>query len=137
MLPAAPVTATRTGSFNARSLLRSGGGGAIASTLDGYIRDVPIQVGGEVGRVARERLGLDVLRPGQQEAVEAVISGRDTLAIMPTGSGKSAIYQIASALLPGPTVVVSPLIALQRDQVEAITGADIGDAAAANSTIGT
>ena len=90
----------------------------------------------DIATVARERLGLDELRPGQIEAVETVLEGRDTLVVMPTGSGKSAVYQIAGAMLPGPTVVVSPLIALQRDQVESIGGNDIGEAAAANSTIG-
>jgi ATP-dependent DNA helicase RecQ len=90
----------------------------------------------EVVTTARERLGLDHLRPGQLEAVLSVLHGRDTLVVMPTGSGKSAVYQIAGAMLSGPTVVVSPLIALQRDQVESIGGVDVGEAAAANSTIG-
>ena len=86
---------------------------------------------------ATELLGLDELRPGQAEAAVAVVSGRDTLAVMPTGSGKSAVYQVAAALLEGPTVVVSPLIALQKDQVEAIAAQEVGLAAAANSTIST
>src|SRR4051812_45317294 len=100
--------------------------------------DVPNRgVGPEaIVTVARDRLGLDQLRPGQLEAVRAVLEGRDTLVVMPTGSGKSAVYQIAGSMLPGPTVVVSPLIALQRDQVESIGEADVGEAAAANSTIG-
>ncbi|MCW2614324.1 MAG: recQ 3 [Frankiales bacterium] len=68
-------------------------------------------------RTAREAFGWDALRPGQLEAMEAVMAGRDTLAVMPTGSGKSAVYQVPALLLDGPTVVVSPLIALQRDQV--------------------
>jgi ATP-dependent DNA helicase RecQ len=91
---------------------------------------------GVIADVARDRLGLEELRPGQLEAVEAVLEGRDTLVVMPTGSGKSAVYQIAGSMLPGPTVVVSPLIALQRDQVESIGENDVGAAAAANSTIG-
>ncbi|HEX7059847.1 MAG TPA: DEAD/DEAH box helicase, partial [Solirubrobacterales bacterium] len=80
-------------------------------------------------RVARERLGFESLRPGQREAVESVLAGRDTVAIMSTGSGKTAIYQIAGQLIDGATVVVSPLIALQRDQVEGEA-----DAALLNST---
>ena len=76
----------------------------------------------DVAELARTRLGFDGLRPGQEEAVRAVLGGRDVLAVMPTGSGKSAIYQLAALELPGPTIVVSPLIALQRDQVEAIDG---------------
>jgi ATP-dependent DNA helicase RecQ len=82
-----------------------------------------------------ELLGHDELRPGQAEAAAAVLAGRDTLAVMPTGSGKSAVYQVVAALLDGPTVVVSPLLALQKDQVEAIAGSDVGLAAAANSTV--
>ena len=82
-----------------------------------------------IERAAREAFGYESLRPGQAEAAEAVLSGRDTLAVMSTGSGKSAIYQIAGMLLEGPTVVVSPLIALQRDQVEAVEAAAAGGAA--------
>src|SRR3954452_2610092 len=82
-------------------------------TKAGYRRPV------DVAKLARERLGFPSLRPGQGEAVEAAIAGRDVLAVMATGSGKTAIYQLAGMILPGATVVVSPLIALQRDQVEA------------------
>jgi ATP-dependent DNA helicase RecQ len=89
-----------------------------------------------IDEVARVSLGLEALRPGQTEAVESVISGRDTLVVMPTGSGKSAVYQVAGVMMPGATVVVSPLIALQRDQVESLDAVDAGGAAAANSTIG-
>ena len=71
---------------------------------------------------ARERLGFEELRPGQGEAIESAVSGRDTLAVMSTGRGKSAIYQIAGELIDGPTVVVSPLLAVQCDQVEALAG---------------
>ena len=80
-------------------------------------------------------MGLEELRPGQGEAIEHLLAGRDCLVVMPTGSGKSAVYQLAGHLLDGPTLVVSPLIALQRDQVTSIGESDIGDAAAANSTI--
>ena len=86
-------------------------------------------------RVARERLGLERLRPGQEEALKAVVRGRDTLAVLPTGSGKSAIYQVAAMLAPGPTVVVSPLIALHHDQLRSIAEQDAGVAAMANSTL--
>jgi len=90
----------------------------------------------DIRRAAREALGLDDLRPGQAEAAAAVVGGSDTLAVMPTGSGKSAIYQIAAVLLDGPTIVVSPLVALQRDQVEAIGAQRSGAAALVNATIG-
>ena len=106
-------------------------------TLDGYTPAVPnpAERAEAIQAVARDRLGLADLRPGQQEAIESVLDGYDTLVVMPTGSGKSAVYQIAGTMLPGPTVVVSPLIALQRDQVEAIEGTTAGVAAAANSTV--
>jgi ATP-dependent DNA helicase RecQ len=80
---------------------------------------------------AQERLGFPSLRPGQLEAVQSVVAGRDTLCVMSTGSGKSAIYQLAGFLIDGPTVVVSPLIALQQDQMEAVEE----DAAVLNSTL--
>ena len=89
----------------------------------------------EIRSLARERLGFATLRPGQLEAVEAVLDGRDTLAIMSTGSGKSAIYQLAGLMLDGATVVVSPLIALQRDQMESVAGTEGGEAAVLNSTL--
>ncbi len=91
--------------------------------------------------LAREVFGWETLRPGQLEAITAVVSGHNTLAVMPTGSGKSAIYQIAGRLLDGMTIVVSPLIALQRDQSESIQTLtdDAGEAAptvaALNSTL--
>jgi ATP-dependent DNA helicase RecQ len=88
-----------------------------------------------VVKTARERLGFDRLRPGQKEAVDAIVAGRDTLVVMPTGHGKSAVYQLAAHLVPGPTVVVSPLLALQRDQVEQLDDADVGDAAALSSAV--
>jgi ATP-dependent DNA helicase RecQ len=85
----------------------------------------------EVEDLARERFGFEALRPGQREGVDAVLSGRDALCVMSTGSGKTAIYQLAGMLIDGPTIVVSPLIALQRDQVEAAHG----EAELINSTI--
>jgi ATP-dependent DNA helicase RecQ len=85
--------------------------------------------------VASEAFGFDSLRPGQREAIEAVLAGRDTLAVMSTGSGKSAIYQIAGLLTEGATVVVSPLIALQREQVSDLNAARAGGAAQLNSNV--
>lgn len=87
-------------------------------------------------KIARACFGYEQLHPGQEQAVQEVLAGRDTLVVMPTGAGKSAIYQLAAYLIAGPTVVVSPLLALQRDQVQAIAQQDIGDAAVVNSTIG-
>jgi ATP-dependent DNA helicase RecQ len=83
---------------------------------------------------ARQVFGYRALRPGQREAVESVLGGRDTLAVLATGGGKSAIYALAGHLLQGPTLVISPLIALQRDQVAALQGR--GEAVAINSSSG-
>ncbi len=88
-----------------------------------------------IDRVAREVFGFSALRPGQREAIESVLAGHDTLAVMSTGSGKSAIYQITGMLIPGATVVVSPLIALQRDQVTALREHTDAGAAQLNSQI--
>ncbi|MBN2068668.1 MAG: ATP-dependent DNA helicase RecQ [Opitutales bacterium] len=63
---------------------------------------------------------LPAFRPGQREIIEAVLNGEDVLAIMPTGGGKSLCYQLPATLLPGITLVVSPLIALMKDQVDAL-----------------
>jgi ATP-dependent DNA helicase RecQ len=90
----------------------------------------------EVERVAREQLGFSALRDGQEEAVKSVLARRDTVVIQPTGSGKSAIYQAAGLLLDGATIVVSPLIALQKDQADAITEQPhTADAAIVNSSL--
>ncbi|MGH3073170.1 MAG: DEAD/DEAH box helicase, partial [Gaiellaceae bacterium] len=62
--------------------------------------------------------GFTDFRPGQERVVRAAVDGRDTLALMPTGSGKSLTYQLAAMLRPTPTLVLSPLIALMKDQVD-------------------
>jgi ATP-dependent DNA helicase RecQ len=68
-------------------------------------------------RAARTLFGWKTLRPGQLDAMRAILRGHDVLAVMPTGAGKSALYQVPATQLPGPTVVVSPLLALQQDQI--------------------
>ncbi|CAM5712514.1 RecQ family ATP-dependent DNA helicase [Streptomyces canus] len=91
-------------------------------------------VSDRLARTAGDVFGWSELRPGQLTAMEAVMQGRDTLAVMPTGAGKSAVYQVPGLLLPGPTVVVSPLIALQRDQIAGLLRHDDApDAVAVNS----
>src|ERR1041384_7864858 len=80
--------------------------------------------GSRLRRVARERFGWPSLRPGQSKPMRAVLRRKDTLVVQPTGAGKSAIYQIPAVLLPGPTVVVSPLLALQQDQIAALNERD-------------
>jgi ATP-dependent DNA helicase RecQ len=83
--------------------------------------------------ILRETFGVEAFRPGQEEAIRALLDGRDVLAVMPTGAGKSLIYQLASQALPGVTLVVSPLIALMKDQVESLEERDI-EAGLINST---
>lgn len=90
-----------------------------------------------IRQTAQEAFGYRQLRPGQAEVIQSVLAGQDTLAVMPTGSGKSAIYQIAALLIPGSTVVISPLIALQQDQLKTIEKQDIAAAAVVNSTLST
>ena len=89
----------------------------------------------KITRIAREKLGYEKLRPAQRAAIKSVLKGRDTLAVMPTGAGKSAIYQIAAHLLDGPAIIVSPLLALQKDQVDTLDSVTVGEAAMLNSQL--
>lgn len=91
--------------------------------------------GDQARRVAKEALGI-VLTPPQEAAIASVTAGHDTLLIMPTGSGKSAIYQVAGEMIDGPTIIVSPLIALQHDQLRAIEGSGLHPGAVLNSALG-
>jgi ATP-dependent DNA helicase RecQ len=85
-------------------------------------------------QVLRKYWRYNEFRPGQETAIEAVLAGRDTLTIMPTGGGKSLCYQVPAMLLPGVTLVVSPLISLMKDQVDTLD--DIGlPATYINSTL--
>lgn len=87
-----------------------------------------------VQKAAKDVFGWETLRQGQADAIGTLLAARDLLAIMPTGYGKSAIYQLAGLFLPGPTVIVSPLIALQADQVASIDAHENApDAFAVNS----
>jgi ATP-dependent DNA helicase RecQ len=71
-------------------------------------------------RTAAEVFGHPDLRPGQREAIQALLDGHDVLLVMPTGAGKSLAYQLPAVLLDGPTVVISPLLALQHDQIQSL-----------------
>ena len=71
-----------------------------------------------IAKLLRGVFGVERLRAGQQEVIDSVLDGKDTLAIMPTGSGKSLCYQIPAKILSGTTIVVSPLISLMKDQLE-------------------
>src|SRR3954447_13033595 len=99
------------------------------------VRNSLARAGGRrrIRRVAREVFDWRTLRPGQSEAMEHLLAGHDVLVVMPTGSGKSAVYQIPAQLLPGPTIVISPLIALQRDQMLSLAERDAGGAVVINS----
>jgi ATP-dependent DNA helicase RecQ len=72
-------------------------------------------------QVLEQVFGYREFRPGQREVIEAVLAGRDCIALMPTGSGKSLTFQIPARILPGTVLVVSPLISLMKDQVDALT----------------
>jgi ATP-dependent DNA helicase RecQ len=89
-----------------------------------------------IRRLARQHFGIRALRPGQRELMEAVLAGRDAIGILPTGGGKSLTYQLPALVLPGPVIVVSPLIALMQDQQEKLADNDI-PAAKLNSTLST
>ena len=88
----------------------------------------------EARGVLRARFGFDDFRPGQERAVACVLAGRDALVVLPTGGGKSICYQVPAMVLPGITVVVSPLISLMKDQVDALTARGI-PATFVNSTL--
>ena len=83
----------------------------------------------DLNRQLKERFGFATFRPGQEEVIRAVLAGRDALAVMPTGQGKSLCYQLPATLLPGLTLVISPLIALMQDQVTAMRQRKIAAAA--------
>src|SRR5437899_12203647 len=88
----------------------------------------------ELSEALKEHFGYDTFRKGQEAIVRSVLSGRPTIAILPTGGGKSLCYQLPALLLEGTTVVVSPLIALMKDQVDALERRGIS-ATLINSTL--
>ncbi|HKU67806.1 MAG TPA: ATP-dependent DNA helicase RecQ [Candidatus Baltobacteraceae bacterium] len=83
----------------------------------------------------REKFGFESFQPGQEEVVTRVVTGSDTLAILATGAGKSLTYQLSALLLEGTTVVVSPLIALMKDQIDMLRELGVTDVVALNSTL--
>ncbi len=80
---------------------------------------------GELRSVLRERFGHSAFRPGQEEVIRAVLAGRDGLAVLPTGAGKSLMYQLPAVVQDGITVVISPLIALMKDQTDKLERAGV------------
>jgi ATP-dependent DNA helicase RecQ len=89
-------------------------------------------MGSSLRAALRERFGHEEFRPGQEEVVRAVMAGRDALAVLPTGAGKSLMYQLPAVLQDGITVVISPLIALMKDQTDKLEEAGV-DALTINS----
>ena len=86
--------------------------------------------------ILQERFGLEAFRPGQREVIDALLAGRSSLAVFPTGGGKSLCYQLPALLLEGLTLVVSPLIALMKDQVDALQARGIAAARLDSSLTG-
>ncbi|MEX2527882.1 MAG: ATP-dependent DNA helicase RecQ [Gemmatimonadota bacterium] len=74
----------------------------------------------DLHRVLKDAFGFDTFRPGQEEVIRDVLAGRDCIAVMPTGAGKSLTYQLPARVLPGTVLVISPLISLMKDQVDAL-----------------
>ncbi len=90
----------------------------------------------EITTTLHTRFGLAAFRPGQPQAIQNLLAGRHTLVVMPTGAGKSLIFQLASLHRPGLTLVISSLIALMQDQVTSLTDRGI-PATYINSTLRT
>ena len=83
--------------------------------------------------ILKKVFGYDSFRPGQEDIVRRLLDGQDVLAVMPTGAGKSICYQVPALLLPGITIVVSPLVSLMKDQVGALVQAGVAAAFLNNS----
>ena len=92
----------------------------IVQALQKHAADVNVAQLSEVDEMLRNTFGYSSFRPGQREIIDAAISGQDCIGIMPTGAGKSLTYQLAARVLGGTSLVISPLIALMKDQVDAL-----------------
>lgn len=105
-------------------------------TTKGSDKDISVEDQDVLEESLHEVFGLPHLRPGQREVIQSVLDGRNTLAVMPTGSGKSLCYQLPALNLPGTAIVVSPLISLMKDQAEKLEEVGV-EAAQVNSTLNT
>ena len=103
------------------------------SDVSDHVHNIPLKMA-KAERVLRQVFGFEWFRPAQKWAIERVLDGKSTLVIAPTGSGKSLIYQIPSFLLPGLTLVVSPLLSLIQDQLDSLPAALPGAALTSNQT---
>src|SRR5215472_10456041 len=90
----------------------------------------------DLNEALRTHFGYERFQPGQEEVIRRVLDGKDTLAILATGAGKSLCYQLPALLLPGTTIVVSPLIALMKDQLDMLAERGVTETVALNSTLG-
>src|SRR3712207_1143965 len=81
----------------------------------------------DLSAALQKYFGFTSFRPGQEQACQAALAGRDVLVVMPTGSGKSLCYQLPALLRDDLTIVVSPLVALMQDQVDALAARGLGD----------
>src|SRR2546426_4479788 len=81
----------------------------------------------DLSAALHQHFGFRAFRPGQEEAVRAALAGHDALVVMPTGSGKSLCYQLPALLREDLTIVVSPLVALMQDQVDALRARGLGE----------
>jgi len=116
---------------------RSGGRTMPSSSMSSAARRPRTKISkAELHETLNETFGIEELRPGQKEVIDSVLHHRHTLAIMPTGAGKSLCYQLPALKMPGMTVVVSPLISLMKDQASKLENAGVG-AAEVNSTLST
>ena len=100
-----------------------------------FVRTVGRGIDVDLRAALREKFGFESFQPGQEEVVSRVVTGQDTLAILATGAGKSLTYQLSALLLDGTTVVVSPLIALMKDQIDMLRELGVTDVLALNSTL--
>ncbi|HEY0614912.1 MAG TPA: RecQ family ATP-dependent DNA helicase, partial [Candidatus Elarobacter sp.] len=89
----------------------------------------------DIRAALREKFGYDFFNPGQEEVIGRILDGEDTLAILATGAGKSLCYQLPALLMEGTTIVVSPLIALMKDQLDMLSERGVTATAALNSTL--